>query len=112
MNVSSSPMPAAVAERSDDGMAIAMRSRSGVIDTSRKTTPAQKMMPSATGHGTPPLMINVYVKNALRPMPGATPNGSRAYTPINNVIVKQTRTVAVSAPEKGMPVPGDDRIAG
>ncbi len=46
-------------ERSDGGIAIAMRSRSGVTDTSRNSTPAQKMMPSATGHGTPPLMISV-----------------------------------------------------
>ena len=48
-----------VADLSGGGMAIAMRSRNGVADTSRNATPAQKMMPSATGHGTPPLMITV-----------------------------------------------------
>ena len=52
-------MPAAVAARRCTGKDIAIRSRSGVTETSRNATPAQKMMPSATGHGTPPLMITV-----------------------------------------------------
>ncbi len=38
---------------------MAIRSRSGVAETSRNSTPAQKMMPSATGQGMPPLMISV-----------------------------------------------------
>ena len=59
MKVSSSPMPAAVAARRCAGNDIAIRSRSGVTETSRNATPAQKMMPSATGHGTPPAMITV-----------------------------------------------------
>ena len=59
MKVSSKPMPAAVAARNAPGIAIAMRSRTGVAETSRNTTPAQKMMPSATGQGMPPLMISV-----------------------------------------------------
>ena len=52
------------------------------------------------------------VKNALRPMPGATAKGSRAYRPISSVIAARNSTVAVSAPVNGMPVPGVDRIAG
>ncbi len=52
-------MPAAVADRSGSGIATAIRSRSGVRDTSRNATPAQNVMPSATGHDTPPLMIKV-----------------------------------------------------
>ncbi|MNC98376.1 hypothetical protein D3C83_163150 [compost metagenome] len=52
-------MPAAVAARSCGGIAIAMPSRSRVAEISRKITPAQKMMPSATGHATPPLMMIV-----------------------------------------------------
>ncbi len=46
-------MPAAVAVRRFFGMARAIDSRRGVTETTRKSTPAQKTMPSATGHGTP-----------------------------------------------------------
>ena len=59
MNVSSRPMPAAEAARRCVGIAIASDSRSGVADTTRKITPAQKTMPSATGHGTPPCRMIV-----------------------------------------------------
>ena len=45
-------------------------------------------------------------------MPGATANGSRAYSPISSVMLDATSTVAVSTPENGMPVPGEARIAG
>jgi len=38
-------------------------------------------------------------------MPGATPKGSLAYSPISSVMVKHTSTVAVRAPENGIPVP-------
>jgi hypothetical protein len=48
----------------------------------------------------------------LRPIPGATPNGSRAYSPIKIDMVLHTSTVAVRAPENVMPVPGVDRIVG
>ena len=46
------------------------------------------------------------------PMPGATANGSFAYTPIKSVIVKQIRTVAVSTPLKAIPVPAVESICG
>ena len=46
------------------------------------------------------------------PMPGATAKGRRAYAPMSKVIRKESRTVAVSTPENGIPVPGADRIAG
>ena len=78
MNVSSSPMPAAAAFRSEAGIASAMCSRSGVADTTRNSTPAQNTMPSAVCHGTLFCRTIVNAKNALRPMPGATANGSRA----------------------------------
>jgi len=44
------------------------------------------------------------VKKAFKPIPGATRIGLRAYRPIMRVLKKETRTVAVSTPEKGMPV--------
>src|SRR5436309_8977347 len=112
MNVSSSPMPAAAAARSDAGMASAIRSRGGVADTTRNSTPAQNTMPSAVCHGT--LLCNTIVnaKNALRPMPGATANGRRAYRPMSSVMLAATSTVAVSAPVNGIPVPGVDRMPG
>ena len=112
MNVSSSPMPAAAAARSDAGMASAIRSRSGVADTTRNSTPAQNTMPSAVCHGT--LLCNTIVnaKNALRPMPGATANGRRAYRPMSSVMLPATSTVAVSAPVNGIPVPGVDKMLG
>ena len=78
MNVTSSPMPAAAADRSTGGIASAMCSRSGVVDTTRNSTPAQKTMPSAVCHGTRLCSTIVNAKNALSPMPGATANGSRA----------------------------------
>ena len=53
MKVSSRPMPAAEAARRWAGIASATDSRSGVVETTRKITPAQKTMPRATGHGTP-----------------------------------------------------------
>ena len=71
-------MPAAAAERSGGGIASAMCSRSGVADTTRNSTPAQKTMPSAVCHGTLSCRTIVNAKKALRPMPGATANGSRA----------------------------------
>ena len=77
-NVSSSPIPPAAADLSDAGMASATRSRMGVADTSRNSTPAQNTMPSAVCQGTWCCRINVYAKNALSPMPGATANGSFA----------------------------------
>ena len=47
------------------------------------------------------------------PMPGATANGSFAYTPISSVIVKQMITVAVITPLKAIPVlPSAERICG
>ena len=105
-------MPAAAASRNDGGNPRAMLSRIGVTEITRNSTPAQKIMPSAMGQGTlrPKIMLNV--KNALIPMPGATANGSLAYTPISSVIVLHTSTVAVSTPLKGMPVPCVDRIVG
>ena len=42
-------------------------------------------------------------KNAFRPIPGATANGSRAYRPINSVMLLATSTVAVIAPVNGTP---------
>ncbi len=112
MKVRKIPMPAAVAILSPGGIARAMVSRIGVALMSMKSTPAQKIMPSAACQGTfiPRMMVNV--KKALMPMPGATAKGSRAYNPISSVITKQTRTVAVSTPLKDMPVPCVDRIEG
>ena len=52
-------MPAADAARRCAGIASATDSRSGVADTSRNSTPAQKTMPSATGQGTPPWITMV-----------------------------------------------------
>src|SRR6185436_1067840 len=47
------------------------------------------------------------------PMPGATANGSFAYSPISKVIVKQIMTVAVSTPLKAIPVfPSAEIICG
>jgi hypothetical protein len=86
--------------------------RGGVIDTSRKRTPAQNTIPRAVCHGTPSLLMMVYAKKALRPMPGATANGNRAYRPINRVMLNATSTVAVSTPENTMPVPGVARMDG
>jgi hypothetical protein len=54
----------------------------------------------------------VNVKNAFRPIPGATPNGRLANAPIRNVITAQTNTVAVSTPLNDIPVPSVERIAG
>ena len=76
--VSSNPMPPAAAARSDGGIASATRSRSGVTDTTRKSTPAQNTMPSAVGQGIWCCSTSVKAKKALRPMPGATANGSFA----------------------------------
>ena len=105
-------MPAAAAARNGAGIAIAICSRRGVADTSRNSTPAQNTMPSAVCHGTWFCSTIVNAKNAFRPMPGATANGSFAYSPIRSVIVDATSTVAVITPANGTPVPGDDRIAG
>ena len=71
-------MPAAVAIRRPRGMARAIVTRTGVTETSRKSTPAQKTMPSATGQGTLLPRMMVKVKKALMPIPGATAKGSRA----------------------------------
>ena len=71
-------MPAAAAARSDGGMASAMCSRNGVAETTRNSTPAQKTIPSAVCHGTRDCSTIAKVKNAFRPMPGATANGRRA----------------------------------
>src|SRR4030095_11129910 len=105
-------MPVAVASRKPVGMASAICSRNGVAETIRNSTPAQDTIPSATGHGTRCCNTIVNAKNALRPMPGATANGSLAYSPINSVIAHASTTVAVSTPEKAMPVPCDARIPG
>jgi hypothetical protein len=59
-------------------MAIAIVSRNGVAERSRNSTPAQNTMPSAVCHGTCCCNTIVTAKNAFRPMPGATANGSRA----------------------------------
>ena len=53
IKVRNTPMPAAAAIRISRGIALAIDSRTGVIEISRKTTPAQKMIPSAVGQGTP-----------------------------------------------------------
>ena len=78
MKVRKTPIPAAVAVRRCRGMARATAARTGVTETKRKSTPAQKMMPSATGHGTWRVSMIVKAKKALSPMPGATANGRRA----------------------------------
>ncbi len=110
-SVISRPMPHAMAVRSDGGIAVASRSRSGVPEIARNSTPAQNTMPSAVGHGTCSPTTIVYAKKAFRPMPGATANGSRAYTPMRMVSRAHSSTVAVSTPSNGMPVPSL-RIAG
>ncbi len=112
MNVSSRPMPADAAERSDGGIARAIISRSGVVETSTNSAPAQNTMPSAVCHGTWFCRTIVNAKNAFSPIPGATANGSRAYTPINSVMLLAIRTVAVNAPENGIPVPVVDKMLG
>ena len=78
MKVRKMPMPAAAAILISVGIALAIDSRMGVTEISKKITPAQKIIPSAVGHGTPLPRIIVKVKNALMPMPGATANGSFA----------------------------------
>jgi hypothetical protein len=70
----------------------------------KKKIPDQKTAPNAVCHVTPITITAVYVKNALRPMPGATMIGFFAYAPINNELKKQTNTVAVNTPLNGMPV--------
>ncbi len=45
-------MPAAVAIRSSPGIALAIVSRIEVMEMTRKRTPAQKIIPSATCHQT------------------------------------------------------------
>src|SRR5215475_1858400 len=72
--------------------------------SSRKTMPDQNTAPRATGQGILRVATAVKVKKALRPIPGATRTGLRAYRPIMRVLKNETRTVAVSTPEKGMPV--------
>ena len=58
MKVRKIPMPAAAAILISLGIALAIDSRIGVAEISRKKTPAQKMIPSAAGQGTPlPRMI-------------------------------------------------------
>ena len=71
-------MPADAADRSGAGIASAIASRSGVVETSRNSTPDQNTMPSAVCHGTLLWRTIVKAKKALRPMPGATANGSFA----------------------------------
>ena len=66
--------------------------------------PDQKTAPNAVCHVIPITITAVYVKNALRPMPGATTTGFFAYKPINNELKKHTITVAVSTPLNGNPV--------
>ena len=83
-----------------------------MADTTRNSTPAQNTMPSAVCHGTFCWRTIVNAKNALSPIPGATANGRRAYSPISSVMLPAISTVAVIAPENGMPVPGVDRIPG
>src|SRR5260370_38880805 len=81
MNVRKIPMPAAAAILISVGIALAIDSRIGVTEITRKNAPAQKIIPSAVGHDTPLPRMIVYVKKALMPMPGATANGSFAYKP-------------------------------
>ena len=58
MNVRKIPMPAAAAILISVGIALAIDSRIGVTEITRKKRPAQKIIPSAVGHGTPfPRMI-------------------------------------------------------
>jgi hypothetical protein len=78
MNVRKMPMPAAVPILNSAGMAFAIVSRIGVTEINRKSTPAQKTIPSATCHQIFCVRMIVNVKKALMPMPGATPNGSFA----------------------------------
>ena len=53
MNVRKIPIPAAAAILISRGIAFAIDSRIGVTEISRKKTPAQKIIPSAVGQGTP-----------------------------------------------------------
>src|SRR6478609_4982663 len=69
----------------------------------KKKMPDQKTAPSAVCHGTPMPSTAVYVKKALRPIPGATIMGLRAYRPMSNELKKHTSTVAVSTPANGSP---------
>ena len=71
-------MPTASAWRRFIGIARTIAARSPVTDTTAKITPAQNTMPSAVGHGTFWPSTIPKVKNALMPIPGATPKGSFA----------------------------------
>ena len=53
MKVRKIPIPAAAAIRISAGIALAIDSRIGVAEISRKKTPAQKIIPNAAGQGTP-----------------------------------------------------------
>jgi hypothetical protein len=92
-------------------MACATFTRKGVAEMSKNKTPAQKTIPSAIGHGICLPTTKLIAKKALRPIPGATAYGRFAYKPIKSVIENPSSTVAVSTPEKAIPVP-DDRIDG
>lgn len=75
MNAMKSPTPPATAANNARGTAFMINWRTPRSVRIRKATPDRNTHPSAVCQGTPRPLTTVYVKYALRPIPGASAKG-------------------------------------
>ena len=99
INPINSPIPAPIEIRKLDGILSNIQRRRGVTLITKKRTPAIKTALRATCQLYPISPTTVYVKKALRPMPGANATGQLARTPI----AKQATAAAKHVPTKLAP---------
>jgi len=104
IRVINKPIPAATAYLICFGIDFTMSVRTLKMDSRKKITPAQNTAPSAVSTGIFMPITTEKVKNAFKPIPGATRIGLLAYKPIIMVQKALRITVAVRTALKGKPV--------
>ena len=93
------PIPAPIALRKLNGIAFTMASRTLVRVSKMNTSPSMSTAVRANCHEYPIPRQTVYTKKALRPIPGASPNGSFPM----NAIARQPTIAAIAVEVKTAP---------
>lgn len=104
IRVIKSPIPPEMPSRRLLGMELNMFSLTSKIDIRRKRMPSTKIAVNANCQLTPIPNTTEYVKNAFSPMPGASPIGKFARSPIMIDPNAAARAVAMKTAPRSMPV--------
>ena len=103
ISAKNAPIPAAMANFKVLGMALMIISRTLNKLNNKKMMPLKNTAPSAVCHSWPMPRTTPYVKNAFKPMPGASAIGRFAQRPIMKQPIAAAKQVATKTAPLSMP---------